>query len=43
MKLSKTNYLLYRECPHNAWLKLHRRRKRRGVIFSKTAHWTAAR
>lgn len=24
MKLSKTNYLLYRECPHNAWLKMHR-------------------
>lgn len=24
MKLSKTSYLLYRECPHNAWLKLHR-------------------
>lgn len=24
MKLSKTNYLLYRECRHNAWLKVHR-------------------
>ena len=24
MKLSKTNFLIYRDCPHNAWVKLHR-------------------
>jgi hypothetical protein len=24
MKLSKTNFLVYRECAHNAWVKLHR-------------------
>ena len=24
MLLSKTNFLLYRDCPHNAWLKVHR-------------------
>jgi hypothetical protein len=24
MKLSKTNFLIYRECAHNAWLKVHR-------------------
>lgn len=24
MKLSKTNYLVYRECPHNAWVKAHK-------------------
>ena len=24
MKLSKTNYLVYRECRHNAWVKMHR-------------------
>lgn len=24
MKLSKTNYLLYRDCAHNAWAKIHR-------------------
>lgn len=24
MKLSKTNYLVYRECKHNAWVKVHR-------------------
>lgn len=24
MKLSKTNYLIYRDCAHNAWLKIHR-------------------
>jgi hypothetical protein len=24
MKLSKTDFLIYRECSHNAWLKLHR-------------------
>lgn len=24
MKLSKTNFLIYRDCPHNAWLKVHR-------------------
>lgn len=24
MKLSKTNYLFYRECRHNAWVKIHR-------------------
>jgi hypothetical protein len=23
MKLSKTNYLLYRDCAHNAWVKAH--------------------
>ncbi|MGE4053280.1 MAG: DUF2779 domain-containing protein [Vicinamibacterales bacterium] len=23
MKLSKTNYLIYRDCPHNAWVKIH--------------------
>ncbi|MFM1815365.1 MAG: hypothetical protein RLZ98_2060 [Pseudomonadota bacterium] len=23
MKLSKTDFLIYRECPHNAWLKVH--------------------
>lgn len=25
MKLSKTDYLIWRDCPHNAWLKKHRR------------------
>lgn len=25
MKLSKTDYLIWRECPHNAWLKVHRK------------------
>ncbi|WP_439541512.1 DUF2779 domain-containing protein [Hyphomicrobium sp.] len=24
MKLSKTNYLVYRDCAHNAWMKVHR-------------------
>ena len=24
MKLSKTNYLVYRDCAHNAWVKLHK-------------------
>lgn len=24
MKLSKTNYLVYRDCPHNAWVKVHK-------------------
>ena len=24
MKLSKTNYLIYRDCAHNAWIKIHR-------------------
>jgi hypothetical protein len=24
MKLSKTNYLVYRDCGHNAWVKVHR-------------------
>lgn len=24
MRLSKTNYLVYRDCPHNAWVKVHR-------------------
>jgi hypothetical protein len=24
MKLSKTNFLIYRDCAHNAWLKMHR-------------------
>ena len=24
MKLSKTNYLVYRDCAHNAWVKVHR-------------------
>ena len=24
MKLTKTDYLIYRNCPHNAWVKLHR-------------------
>lgn len=24
VKLSKTNYLVYRDCPHNAWVKVHR-------------------
>lgn len=24
MKLSKTNFLMYRDCPHNAWVKAHR-------------------
>jgi hypothetical protein len=23
MKLSKTNYLVYRDCAHNAWVKAH--------------------
>ena len=23
MKLSKTNYLIWRDCPHNAWAKIH--------------------
>jgi hypothetical protein len=23
MKLSKTDFLIYRDCPHNAWVKLH--------------------
>lgn len=25
MKLSKTDYLIWRDCPHNAWLKVHRK------------------
>ena len=24
MKLSKTNYLVYRDCAHNAWVKVHK-------------------
>lgn len=24
MKLSKTNYLVFRDCPHNAWVKVHK-------------------
>jgi hypothetical protein len=24
MKLSKTNFFIYRECAHSAWVKLHR-------------------
>src|SRR5262245_22272317 len=24
MHLSKTNFLVYRDCPHNAWIKSHR-------------------
>ena len=23
MKLSKTDFLIYRECAHNAWMKIH--------------------
>jgi hypothetical protein len=23
MQLSKTNYLIYRDCPHSAWVKVH--------------------
>lgn len=25
MKLTKTDYLIWRDCPHNAWLKVHRK------------------
>jgi hypothetical protein len=24
MKLSKTDFLVYRDCAHNAWLKIHK-------------------
>ena len=24
MNLTKTNYLIYRDCAHNAWVKLHK-------------------
>jgi hypothetical protein len=34
MKLSKTNHLVYRECAHNAWMKVHRPDVYRAVPLS---------